>query len=76
MSPKECLNDKARQDFSLRGLLLCITSKCAKLFSIRQASLGEIYGETRLCRNYEVCKSDSNEHRSRAAVYECTSHGR
>lgn len=72
MSPKECSHDKARQDFSLRGLLLCVASKCAKLFTIRQASLGEIYGETWLCHNYEVYKHGSKEHRSRAAVYVCT----
>lgn len=42
----ESLHGKTEQGFTLREPLLCITSKCAKLFTIRQTSLEEIYGGT------------------------------
>lgn len=61
----------SRQDFSLRELLLCITSKRAKPFSIRQASLGEIYGGIWPWGNYGVSESSSSEHHSGAAVCVC-----
>lgn len=61
----------SRQDFSLREWLLCITSKRAKPFSIRQASLGEIYGGIWPRGNYGGSEPGSSEQRPGAAVCVC-----